>query len=1107
LELDLEDIAQLQDDTPETSPEASLESNPTVQTQLDWHQLCRDVLEQQLGKQLFSRQVIERGLGNKDSGVYVPLGVVKPKLASDPEEYLSRKDFLKRIAEQGANLAIVGNSGTGKSTWLEQIALHLAEEEIGFPICIPASALRGKTLQEYLLTDWLEEALPYLAPDAYQVSAIEKGELRRLFGTGNVWLLVDAIDEMSVLPGYDSPLEAIASQFSGWPATARIVLTCRLNLWQRYKFALPNFHTYHTVDFDNRQVNQFISLWFEKAGTQALAKRLQYKLSESEREPIQDLAKNPLFLSMVCGVWLLKPEDFPKSKAELYRKFIENFYKWKEYKLQIDWSQQQELNTSLAKLALIAFEDSSALKETKILKILGKTLFEKACTVGWLVQVAKDSQTSEPIYSFLHFSFQENFAAEAIAKNYDWHFFLRHVQGNPWQGSYCIFEPKWWNIYIFWKGKPSVASASKSALLRALVTFEDESGFNFYRWRAYFIAAAGLPEFRDCPSDLADEIASIILKLSMGVIEVEHQLFRLDHPAILLARTALFWIDANRAVDFFVSNLSLIFEKEYLQKNMAKILKRIAIGNSIAVQFLSQLLLKNPDKETKIIWVNCLGEIGVGDSKAIFTLTKLFHQSSDEPTRLEIAESLIKVDPTNECAIAFLLDQVPFKSPQSSSLAGVNDQIIINLLIQRLNNATDGSSCLKFATLLSLINPKEALFYLQKLLDSPEEEIRLEAALTLQEISPNNPQAIQTLNNFLNCENNNLVYEVALRLAIINPGSTEAQDAFTKLLTCENVSIVIRTARQWRKIKANSSQVVNILLEILCDDSEAQLFWKDAVDILSRIAAIDRSVTKAIIELLSTRKDEEMQELIAWYLGEIVPASSESIKALIECLSFAINVRCQAVVSLGQVGERNCEAISALISLLQSSTNENLRRKVVKSLGKIGFDNLNAIRALEKLLDESEDEETCFLAACTLSQTSTDKSKAIEVLKKLISSSQSLFIQSHAAIALWQQVPGDINILETLIQLLLDNRGNSKSIKLDYDPEYGYGFLQSTIAKFLKNLVFTDQLPIIINTIQSYRSRQDAVSITLYKVFGYSIIWHYAQNLPYDKFYQACRGE
>ncbi|HEY9297134.1 MAG TPA: HEAT repeat domain-containing protein [Phormidium sp.] len=1101
LGLNWEDIAQLQDDTPETS----LESNQTVQKpQLDWHQLCRDVLKQQLRRQLFSRQVIERGLGCEYSGVYVPLGVVKPKLASDPEVFLSRNDFLKRIAEQKVNSAIVGNSGTGKSTWLEQIALHVAEEGIGFVICIPASALRGKTLQDYLLTDWLEEALPYLAPDAYQVSAIEKGELRRLFGTGSVWLFVDAIDEM-VLPGYDSPLEAIASQFIGWLATARIVITCRLNLWQRDNFALPNFQTYHTVDFDNRQINQFISLWFEKAGTQALGKRLQYKLSESEREPIQDLVKNPLFLSMVCGVWLLKPEEFPKSQAELYRKFIENFYKWKEYKLQIDWRQQQELNASLAELALIAFEDNSALKETKILQILGKTLFEKACNVGWLVQVAKDSQTNEPVYAFLHCSFQENFAAEAIAKNYDWHFFLRHVQGNPLQGSYCIFDPKWWNIYIFWMGKPSpsVTSASKSALLRALVAFEDESGFNFYRWRVYCLAAEGLPEFRDCPSDLADEIVGTIVRWSIDIINVEHQPLRLDRSIVASAQTALLWTDANRAVGFLVSNLSLIVENKGLQNDMAEILGKIGIGNSKAVQALSQLLLENPDKETKKIWVNCLGKIGFGDSNAIFTLTQLFHQSSDEPTRLEIAEALIKVDPTNECAIVFLLDQVSSESHHSSSLAGINNQIITNLLIQRLNNVSDDSTRLKLATLLSLTNPKEALSYLQKLLASQDGEICLEAAWTLQKISPNNPQAIQTLNIFLTCQNNWLVYRAAMMLENINPGSIEVQDAFTKLLKSEDDFIVLITARQWLKIKANPSQLVNILLEIV-RDSKVQADREEAARTLLKIGADDQNVTKAIIELFYTRRDEETHELVAWYLGKIVPASFETIKALIGCLSSPL-AQSVAVVSLGQVGERNCEAVSALISLLQSSIDEKLRREVVQSLGKIGFDNLNAIRALEKLLDEIENEETCFLAACALSQISTNKSKAIEALEKLIYSSQFLFIQSEAAIALWQQLPGNINILKTLIGFLLDNPGNPNSLNFHISPKYG--FPQETITNFLKTLVLTEQLPIIINTIQSYKYKQNVGSVALYEGFGYKVIWHYAQNLPYDKFYQACRGE
>jgi HEAT repeat protein len=588
----------------------------------------------------------------------------------------------------------------------------------------------------------------------------------------------------------------------------------------------------------------------------------------------------------------------------------------------------------------------------------------------------------------LHFSFQENFAAEAIAKNYDWHFFLRHVQGSPLQGSYCIFEPKWWNIYIFWMGKPSVTSASKSALLSALVAFEDESGFNFYRWRAYFIAAAGLPEFRDCPSDLANKIVGTIVKLSIGIIEDEHQPLWLHHSIVASARAALLWADANRAVDFFVSNLSLIFENKHSQRVMAEILERIGIGNSKAVQALSQLLLKNPDNVTKRIWVSCLEKIGFGDSNAIYTLTQLFHQSSDESTRLEIAEALIKVDPTSECAIAFLLDQVSSEVLHSSKLDGVNNQIITNFLIQRLNNTTDNSIGLNLATFLSLTNPKEALSYLQKLLNSPEEEIRLKAACILQKISPNHPQAIQTLYSFLTCQNNWLFYGATMMLVNIDPGSTEVQDAFTKLLNSEDNQIVLTTARHWRTVKAYSSQIVSILLEIVrgSKNQADQSDREEAIVTLLKIAADDQNVTKAIIELFYTQPDEETHRLVVGYLGEIVPASSEAITALIECLSSPItqSVQCQAVVSLGQVGERNCEAISALISLLQSSTDENLRREVVKSLGKICFDNLNAIKALEKLLDESEDEETCFVAACTLSQTSTDKSKAIEALKKLI---------------------------------------------------------------------------------------------------------------------------
>jgi HEAT repeat protein len=715
-------------------------------------------------------------------------------------------------------------------------------------------------------------------------------------------------------------------------------------------------------------------------------------------------------------------------------------------------------------------------------------------------------------YAFFHSTFLEYFAAGAIAD--DWRFFLNPVPGNPAAGSYRLFdESKWLDAYLFWLGQPAVPSEAKVSLLRALVAFEDEcTDYNFYRLRGYFIAAKGLPEFKDCPPSLADEIVGTIVQLSLGIFEAEHQpLIRTHRSIAASARRALLRSDANRAVDLIVHNLSLIVEKEDLQEDIAKILEKIAIGNLKVIQALSQLLLRNPDNKTKEIWVNCLGKIGIGDANAIYTLTQLFHQSSDEDTRLKFAKILIELDPNNNCAIAFFIERVladPYELFFYKNIlkqAGVDNQISTTL-IQRLHNTNNHLTGLRIANFLSLINPKEALSYIQNLLDNPEDEIRFKAAWTWQRISPNNPQIIQTLNKVLTSQNNWLVLKATGMLGYINSGSTEVQNALTKLLNSKDDKIVLIAARQSHRIKVHHSQIIDRLLEIV-GGSKDEAVREESARLLLRMAANNHNVTKAIIELFYKRQDWGTHQIVVWYLGEIIPASSEAIKVLIECLSSPINqsIQSEAVYSLGKVGEKNDDAVSALISLLQSSTDVCLQRRIVSSLMKIGLDNLNVIGALEKIIDETKDEDTYFLAAYALSQTTTGKSRGVEALKNLISFSGSLFFLFPALEVLWQQLPGDINLLKTLIELLLDNGGNTNTLDLDITSTYGS--FRRRIADFLKSQVFTEQLPVIINTIKSYKSSQDEANVILYENFGSYIIWHYTQKLPYDKFYQACRGE
>jgi predicted NACHT family NTPase len=69
-----------------------------------------------------------------------------------------------------------------------------------------------------------------------------------------VWLLLDGVDEMAAT----SPVEALATikeQLTDWLVEARVVLTCRLNVWDaNVTNLLTGFETYRTLEFKREQV-------------------------------------------------------------------------------------------------------------------------------------------------------------------------------------------------------------------------------------------------------------------------------------------------------------------------------------------------------------------------------------------------------------------------------------------------------------------------------------------------------------------------------------------------------------------------------------------------------------------------------------------------------------------------------------------------------------------------------------------------------------------------------------------------------------------------------------------------------------------------------------
>lgn len=675
---------------------------------INWREVCHRVLAKQKENQRLRRKATERGF---ELDIYVPLGLVERKqqqrrsgevpLAQvyqlDKEvvtkEY-QHDDFLNGVIGQSQNskskyIAITGEPGSGKTTLLGEIAAELQKNDKGLPIYISLSGLQGKKLKEYLLQKWLEAALPFIDSEAVRVTSVMEDELIKQFRQGKVWLLLDAVDEMGAASSVEA-LALIQAQLVDWLASARVVLTCCLNIWDA---SVNNtltgfFKTYKTLEFTDNQVQEFIGQWFEAASgqetiaelklqTQLLGEQLQTKLKEVGRVRLRELVKNPLRLSLLCQTFYLdKSGELPNTKAKLYSRFVRYFYEWeqKEYEQKhekITWNQRQKLNEALGKLALAGLNDAARyrLLESLACEEMGELLFNLACKLGWLNLVDREAETDEPIYAFFHPTFQEYFAARGI-ENWDYFLPRKHDNNNPKpvEGSiYRIFEPQWKEIILLWLGREDVSNWRKNELLDTLVEFRDGCN-DFYQYQAYFIATAGIAEFWDYSR--ANETMRQLLKWSFGSpFHVEQQkgqiAFQFEESISLSlierSSAALRETERSRAIKFLTERLHSIKNLELYLRDIQNH-EQIDTAARNTINFLARKLL---EQRTRVAYN--LGKIDPTNQEAINALTDAIHTlteglptSQETLTHLDVLRAgfclltacmLLEISPSNPNAV------------------------------------------------------------------------------------------------------------------------------------------------------------------------------------------------------------------------------------------------------------------------------------------------------------------------------------------------------------------------------------------------------------------------------------------------------------------------
>ncbi|MEH1921769.1 hypothetical protein [Nostoc sp.] len=454
---------------------------------------------------------------------------------------------------------------------------------------------------------------------------------------------------------------------------------------------------------------------------------------------------------------------------------------------------------------------------------------------------------------------------------HDWQYFFNHDRSNLNQGTYRIFEPEWKAEILHWFSQKDVDKQQKEDFIQALIDFDDSCG-DFYRYRAYFLAAEALSQFPE--SSLGDAIVEQLLKWSYAYFRQDKRDWQiLPKPLVNTARKTLELTDRKRVIAAFVHLVHTTESRSILRVAAEKLgtldpgnksaiaalalmpiteerygyqrsssLSKIAVGNETAIAVLVNDIKNIPDRKICTHGITALGDIADGNHAAIAALVHLVETTLNKDNCSNAIAALRKIAVGNQTAIAALVkflqinqgDRICFDAVQALWQIDPGNAAVLKSLVHILETSANTSLINRAATYLLEIEPenKTAIATLCQIMEiNPyqDESILTDAVQNLEQLNLENKlikeklnEVISTLIQFIqiyqqdddnkDCFSNKATIRLPYESCLL-----DIADSLTKILQKEHLPQVVITLKDYlsKQFYKNSSYRYEAVFKII----------------------------------------------------------------------------------------------------------------------------------------------------------------------------------------------------------------------------------------------------------------------------------------------------